>query len=87
MVTKAAKSTSCSARIQLLSAPKNHSNDHYFISSRCPEKPITIVKKATLSYEASGRIQELAKYNPNPNFIPPNLSFWVVKRSALKVKQ
>lgn len=69
-----------------LSVPKNHSNDHYFIDARRPEQPITIVKPSTLEYQPSSRILELAKYNEfSQDFVSPNLSFWIVKRSALKV--
>jgi hypothetical protein len=87
VVTKAAKETTCTNRITELSAPKNHSNEHYFIDSRRPEQPITIIKKTSLEYEPSERILEMAKANGLPNeFVPPNLSFWEVKRSALKAK-
>jgi len=87
VVTSAAKKAVCSSRTEELSKPKNHSNDHYFIENRKPEHPITKVTKSALKYQVSGRIQQLAKHNEfSKDFTPPNLKFWVVKRSALKTK-
>ena len=53
-----------------------------FIHLRISEK----VTKSALKYQVSERIQQLAKHNEfSKDFTPPNLKFWVVKRSALKV--
>jgi len=87
VVTKAAKDTICSRRIEELSSPKTHSNEHFFIENRHAEQPITNVKKAALKYTPSSRVLEMSTNKKiSTGFVPPNLSFWVVKRSALKAE-